>query len=293
MDLVELCVEVDPESVEPVSEAFRRYGCHRLVVEHLDPTTDQSRVSVKAYIPNDTSAEKTRSQIDLVVRLLGLVRPLGPLQSRLLSEEDWARAWQKHFKVLHIGRRIVVCPSWLSYDRKPNDALVILDPGMAFGTGLHPTTKMCLEALDCRIRNGMEILDVGTGSGILSIAAANLGASRVLALDVDPVAVRVARDNVTANGVGQAVEIREGTLPQDDQSSRPRFDIVVANIAVRPIVQLAPHILDCLRPGDLAVVSGILDDQAQEVEDSFGRLGAVIKDQVGVEDWRTLVFEKA
>ena len=292
MELVEFSVEVDAESTEPVCEAFRRYGCGRIVVEQHGPSSEQSRLIVRAYAPNDDSQDKLRADMEVVVRLLGLVRPVGPLQYRLLQEEDWARAWRKHFTIQHVGKRVVVCPTWLAYQPQDSEIVISLDPGMAFGTGVHPTTRMCLEALDGLVEKGMRVMDVGTGSGILAIGAAKLGAVKVTALDVDPVAVEVARENVAANSVGEIVEVAEGTLWHDSANPDPRWDVVVANITVNPIVGLAPHIVNSLSKNGVAVLSGLLEDQGTAVEEAFEAKGASIKSRAIRDDWLALVFSR-
>ncbi len=290
MELVELSVEVDAESTEPVCEAFRRYGCDRVVVEQLGPPAEQSRLLVRAYVPNDESQEKLRAGMEVVLRLLALIRPVGALQCRLIREEDWARAWRKQFTIQHVGRRVVVCPTWLSYRPVQDEVVVSLDPGMAFGTGVHPTTRMCLEALDTLVQKGMRVMDVGTGSGILAIAAAKLGAAKALALDVDPVAVKVARENVEVNRVGHLVDVEEGALRHDPERPGPGWDVIVANITLNPIVGLAPHIVNSLADGGVAVLSGLLNEQGPAVESAFEAYGASPESRAVTDDWLTLTF---
>ncbi len=292
MELVELSVEVDSESTEPICEAFRRYGCERIVVEQLDPSGPHPRLLVKAYAPNDDSREKLVSDMEVVVRLLRLLRPVGGLQNRLIQEEDWALAWRKQYTVQHLGKRLVVCPTWLSYEPEKHEVVVRLDPGMAFGTGVHPTTRMCLRALDDLVEAGMNVADVGCGSGILSIAAVKLGASKALALDVDNLAVKVARKNVEANGVSRLVEVAEGTLRYDPTQPSPAYDLIAANITLNPIVELAPYIVNSLGPGGLAVLSGLLQEQGPTVESTFKSLGASLDSRDSIDDWVTLVFRK-
>ena len=292
MELVELSVEVDSESTEPICEAFRRYGCERIVVEQLDPSGPQPRLLVKAYAPNDDSREKLVSDMEVVVRLLRLLKPVGGLQNRLIQEEDWALAWRKQYTVQRLGKRLVVCPTWLSYEPEQREVVVRLDPGMAFGTGVHPTTRMCLRALDDLVEAGMNVADVGCGSGILSIAAVKLGASKALALDVDNLAVKVARENVEANGVSRLVEVAEGTLRHDPTQPSPAYGLIAANITLNPIVELAPHIVNSLGPGGLAVLSGLLQEQGTTVESTFKSLGASLDSRDSIDDWVTLVFRK-
>ena len=158
------------------------------------------------------------------------LRPIGDLEARIVQEADWANAWKAHFPVLRVGRRIVIRPTWRRHHREPGDVVLALDPGMAFGTGLHPTTRLCLAALESMADRGLlatetaaaRVLDVGSGSGILSIAAVRLGAGRVLALDVDPIAVDATRANAKRNGLARRIRAREGSSP----SGEGPFDVV-------------------------------------------------------------------
>jgi ribosomal protein L11 methyltransferase len=222
MTWLELSVTVDNEAVEAVSELLARYGYNAGVVvepawtpgdEGPEFSYDAARPSVlKTYIPLDAQAEDARQRIEQALWHLGQMRPVGPLQTRTLEEEDWANAWKQHYSVLRVGERTVVVPSWLQHEARPDDVVLHLDPGMAFGTGLHPTTQLCLRLLERYASPGQAVLDIGTGSGILAIAAAKLGAGPVLALDNDPVAVAVAAENIARNGVGDTVRAAEGSL---------------------------------------------------------------------------------
>ncbi len=293
MDWWEYSIEADLESADAVAEVLQRFGGRGVVVEQRDPEGGQGKVLVKTYLPADKALASKRSQIDLGVRLLALIRPLGPLRERRLSEEDWAKAWRKQFHVLHIGERMVICPTWLQYSPKPGELVVRLDPSMAFGTGLHPTTRMCLELLERLVRPGMHVLDLGTGTGILAIAAAKLGAGRVKALDIDPVAVGIARENTSLNGVEARVIPGEGTINTANTVSRPAYDLIVANITAKTIIELAHAMVLLLRPRGMIIAGGILQGQATEIEEGFSQRGARVRQVVDIDDWRTLVFEKA
>ena len=292
MDWCEISIEVDREFVEPVTEMFRRYGGRDVVLEYPEPSKSSKQVLVKTFLPVDELLPDTSAQLDLGVRLLGLVRPVGELKDRIISEEDWSKAWRKQFHVLHIGRRLVICPTWRNYSAKPDEVVVQLDPGMAFGTGLHPTTQMCLELLERHIERGMKVLDLGTGSGILAISAAKLGASSVLGLDIDPVATKVAAENLVLNDVQERVTIENGTLKPSDKGVSGEYDLVAVNITAKAISDLAPLISRRLKEDRVVVCSGILDTQADQVTGAFAKVGLETLDIACVEDWRGVVLRK-
>jgi ribosomal protein L11 methyltransferase len=206
-----------------------------------------------------------------------------------VAQEDWAEAWKEHFQVERYGNRIVVVPSWRTYEPQLDDVILTLDPGMAFGTGQHETTRMCLEAIERVVSPGMRVLDVGCGSGILSIAAAKLGASAVCAVDIDPVCVRVSTENIALNKV--AVESREGSLgdawPFDD-SPGDAFDVVVANIIARAIIDMAQDLAAALTPRGKLIVSGIIAEREAEVRAALEVLGLRVESARAMGEWRCI-----
>jgi ribosomal protein L11 methyltransferase len=214
------------------------------------------------------------------------IYPLPSPEFRELTEDDWANAWKKHYHVLHVGQRIVIKPSWQEHQPRPDEVVIELDPGMAFGTGLHPTTQMCLRALEEHLKPGAKVLDLGTGSGILAIAAAKLGAGSVLALDNDPLAVRVARANVWANGVQNLVAVEHGSLDKVTEE----FELVLVNILARVIVELADQgLVNRVRPTGLLIAAGIIEEQEAEVAAALGEHGMGIVERRQEKDWVTLV----
>lgn len=279
---LELSTLVEPEAVESVSAAFAEYG-HGVAIEQ---TVESSRdgdvvnlpadapVLVKTYLPvADPSLPERQAQLEKAVWALGKLRQVGPLEVRTLRESDWANAWKEHFFVHRVGERTVIVPSWreAEYAPRPDDIVLLLDPGMAFGTGLHPTTRLCLRAVEELIQPGLRVLDVGAGSGILSIAAARLGASHVLAVEIEPVAAAVCAENVERNGVSDVVEVRAGTLSED----APTYgaEVILANITIATLLQLHPLLAANLAPGGEAVLSGVLAERADELLDVLRQAG--------------------
>jgi len=306
---LELAVAADIEAVEAVSEILGRVASGGTSVEPafdlgdegLGATVDTGRPAiVRAYLPaRDTAA--ARNAVEATRRALGHLqafelRPIGELETRLVQEADWAEAWKAHFPVLRVGRRIVIRPTWRRHRRRPGDIVLALDPGMAFGTGLHPTTRLCLIALEAVADAGALasggapdgraiVLDVGTGSGILAIAAGLLGAGALVGVDPDPIAVEAATANLRRNGLARRARIRIGSVPT---GGRP-FDVVVANLIASLLVTLARDLRDELRSGGTLVASGIFVDREPEVREAFAAVGLAVTERLAEGDWVALV----
>ena len=270
---LELSTVAEPEAVESVSAAFAEHGQGVAIEQVVESSRDgdvvemptDAPVLIKTYLAvRDPAAEQRRARIEKAVWALGRLRHVAPLQVRTLREADWANAWKAHFFVHRVGQRTVIVPSWRAdeYTPRPGDIVLLLDPGMAFGTGLHPTTRLCLRAVEELVRPGMRVLDVGAGSGILAIAAARLGAIAVDAVEIDPVAAGVCQQNVERNGVADVVHVTPGILTD---LPRQQYDLVLANITIATLVELHPLLADYLKSNGVAVLSGVLAERADEL----------------------------
>ena len=293
---IELSTEVETEAVESVAELFSGLGHGGVAVEEPLASADESGavvidpsrpVKVKTYIPDDEEAEDKTRRAEEALWHLSQLRQVGPLEVNRLAEEDWAEAWKKFFFVQRVGERVIIKPSWREYQPKPNDVVLELDPGMAFGTGLHPTTRMCLLACERLTGENVKALDLGTGSGILAIAAARLGAASVLALDVDPVAVQVARQNIAMNSLEDRIQVEQGSAERA-RSSGP-FDLVLANIIARVIADLSPDLAAVTAPEGVLVVSGIIQERETMVVEALEAAGMMIQETMAEGDWRAMV----
>ena len=282
----ELSITVPHEYVEPISYLFGRYG--KGVSTEL---AGDGQVLLRTYITKGSRQRMAR--IDVGVRLVGSIEPIGDLIVRELPEdEDWMNSWKSHFKILRIGQHLVIKPTWLELesDTGPDDIVIELDPGIAFGTGYHPTTATCLEAMEQHLTPDMTVLDLGSGSGILTIAAIKLGAEQVIALDIDGQAVSAARRNFRRLGINKQVKLGQGSVPHP--TARPKsIDLAVANISARGVVDRCPFILTALKPGGLFIASGLLNTQKQEVAVVLEPLGFSLINEWPQEDWVTLLYK--
>jgi ribosomal protein L11 methyltransferase len=256
----------------------------------LDPTRP---VMVRGYVAA-LDAGAARLNVERARRELGHLqafglRPIGELETRLVHEEDWADAWKSHFPVLRVGRRLVIRPTWREHEPGPDDVVLALDPGMAFGTGLHPTTRLCLAALEelagAGHLRGARVLDVGSGSGILSVAAGLFGARSVVAVDTDPIAVESTQSNAKLNGLGDVVDARRGSV----SPTAGQFDVVLANLIASLLVDLAPALEQTVGLGGRLVASGIFIDREAEVVEAFAGVGLRVVGRSVETDWVALV----
>lgn len=300
----EVKVAVDGEAAEAVADVLRPYAYqHSVVLEQFgdesdpDPEALEPLVAVKIYLAGETDSKVTRRQIEEALYYLSRLYPVPAPQFTLLVEADWANAWKRHYHPMRIGKRILILPSWHANDGdrrredlyQEGDLEIVLDPGMAFGTGLHPTTQMCLIALQDLVRPGDRVLDVGVGSGILSIAAALLGAAEVLGVDTDPVAVKAATENARRNGVADVCRFAQGTLDDVDGAG---WNVVVVNILASVIVGLLREdgLVGYVSPGGSLLLSGIIEEQATPIEENLQAAAAKVE-RHSIRDWVTMVAQ--
>jgi len=303
---LELSVEADLEAVEAVSEILSRVApggtsvepAFELVDEGLGARVDTARPAiVRAYLPARDPAAVEGVVAEVATALGHLqafgLRPIGELMTRLVHEADWAEAWKAHFPVLRVGRRLVIRPTWRRHRRAPDDVVLALDPGMAFGTGLHPTTRLCLAMLEgVADRGGLDgarVLDVGCGSGILAIAAVKLGALSALGVDTDPIAIEATTANARRNRLVRRIRARVGSLPSDE----PGYDIVLANLIASVLVARAVDLRSELAPGGTLIASGIFHDREAEVREAFEAAGLTITGRRSEGEWVSLEAKEA
>lgn len=292
---IEVSIKTTHETAELTAEIMRAAGANNGVViddpvlintlrnsgtwELCDiPEQDNTEmVTVTAYYPEDAELQPRLAQIeaemaDLEARI-GKCR-FGNTRFRTVSEQDWANEWKQYFHVTHIGTTLVIKPTWEEYTAEAGEHIIEIDPGMAFGTGTHHTTCMCMERLEKVLRPGMEVFDVGTGSGILAIAAAKLGAKAVKAVDIDATAVRVAVENIAGNQLTEKISVQQGDLLHGTEG---QADIIIANIIADIIIMLLPDIPGKLKAGGTFLASGIIEERQNDVAAAAAKVGLQVE----------------
>lgn len=262
-------------------------------IEHVDFGYEEldAPVTVRGYA-EPALPEDRRASIEAALGRLRLSTPVEAPSYRELDPTDWSEEWKRFYDIQHIGERLVIRPSWLEYEARHGEIVLDLDPGAAFGTGQHETTRLCLGAIERHLEGGATVIDVGCGSGILAIAAAKLGAARVLAVDIDPETIRVTGENAEANGVADQIEAAPGSLgdiwPWPDD--RPReAGLLVANISSGTILLLLHEIANALADDGRAVLSGFLAKDATEIETAVAASGLTVLEKTAEGDWACLV----
>lgn len=291
-----IALEVDPEMAEAVSEVMARYIPGGVVIESTAiqaDTEDEGRaigpLRVMGYIPNDAQLDQRRAQIEQGLRYLALIQPLPQPSYQPIQEQNWMEAWKQHYKPLAIGERLLIVPAWETdvHTLAIGERIQIrIEPGMAFGTGVHPTTQLCLQLLEHAVRPGMDVIDIGCGSAILAIAAMKLGAARALGVDTDDQALDNARLNAQLNEVG--IEIGHGSVAEvlAGQYKLGIAQLVLANILAPVLVRLLEGgMAQLVAPGGVLILSGVLAEQEPALRAALVAAGLHITAEGRSGDW--------
>lgn len=307
----EISIQTTNEAVEPISNILHEAGASGVVIEDpvelnkeredqfgeiysLNPNDyPEEGVIVKAYLPVNSFLGETVDAIKEAINnliIFDIDIGLNRVSISEVNEEEWATAWKKYYNPVKISEKFTIVPTWEDYTPVNSDELIIeLDPGMAFGTGTHPTTVMCIQSLERTVQKGDTVIDVGTGSGVLSIAAAKLGAGKVQALDLDDVAVRVAKLNVKLNKVNDIVSVAQNNLLNGIEEET---DLVVANILAEVIVRFTDDVGRIVKSGGYFISSGIIKPKKQLVIEAIIKAGFEIEETLVMEDWVAIIAKK-
>lgn len=307
----ELSIHTTNEAVDAISNILHEAGASGVVIEDSEELVREREdqfgeiyslnpddfpvdgVRVKAYLAETSFLLETVEEIKLAINNLrnfniNIGHNIVTVQE--VDEEDWATVWKKYYHPVKISNRFTIVPTWEEYEKVSTDELIIeLDPGMAFGTGTHPTTVMCLQALEKTVQSNSTIIDVGTGSGVLSIGAAKLGASPIHALDLDEVAVASAKENVALNNVEHIVKVTHGNLLDNVNG---QADIVIANILAEIIMTFTDDAFSIVKEGGLFITSGIISAKKEDVKNALQASGFDIEEVMMMEDWVTIISKK-
>ncbi|MCR2820449.1 50S ribosomal protein L11 methyltransferase [Lederbergia panacisoli] len=308
----EISIHTTNEAIEPISNILHEAGASGVVIEDPAELTKEREdwfgeiydlnpgdypeegVIIKAYLPVNSFISETIDSIkqeitDLIKYDIDIGKNI--VTTTEVKEEDWATAWKKYYHPVKISETFTIVPTWEEYERVNSDELIIeLDPGMAFGTGTHPTTVMCIQALERTVQKGSNVIDVGTGSGVLSIAAALLGAKKVLALDLDEVAIESAKQNIELNHVSDMIDVQQGNLLEGIET---QSDIVVANILADVIIRFTDDAASIVKQGGYFITSGIIQPKKSEVKDAIISAGFSIEETLVMEDWVAFIARRS
>lgn len=307
----EIMIHTTNEAVEPISNILHEAGASGVVIEdpfelikdredqfgeiyQLDPEDyPEEGVIVKAYLPVNSFLGETVEEIKQSITNLTLFNiDIGKNDVSIseVNEEEWATAWKKYYNPVKISSKFTIVPTWEQYEPVNSDELIIeLDPGMAFGTGTHPTTVMCIQALERTVKQNDHVIDVGTGSGVLSIAAALLGAGKVTALDLDEVAVQSAKLNIKLNKVQDIVSVSKNDLLNGVDS---QADVVVANILAEVIMRFTDDVATAVKKDGYFIASGIIQPKKNEVKEAIIQSGFIIEETIVMEDWIAFIAKR-
>jgi ribosomal protein L11 methyltransferase len=325
MNWLEVSLTVNGELAEAVADVFARFAPNGVMTEQgvkyndaEDAGAPTGPITVRAYLEINDQIEETRQKLEESLYYLGMIQPLPTAVYRQIADQNWMEAWKRHYKPIPIGERLLILPAWMD-SPDPNRIAIRIDPGMAFGTGTHPTTQLCLELMELRLchpepqggegsprragdsslpsvaQNDIKVIDVGCGSGILSIAAIKLGAAKALGVDIDEESVRNARENASANGVGKELILGVGSVPEILEGRYPfrKTPLVVANILAPVIVRLFESgLADLIEENGTVILSGILFEQEKSVLEAGQAHGLRVTGRRQMGDWVALAMSR-
>lgn len=307
MSWLEVSMTVNGELAEAVADVLARFAPNGVVTEQgvkflndEDEGTASGPIVVRAYLPVDQELEERRQKLEEALYYLGRIQPLPAPTFRPIEDQNWMEAWKKHYRPIPIGKRLLILPAWME-SPEPERIAIKIDPGMAFGTGTHPTTQLCLELMEKAVEGrkpnsrlqGSQVIDVGCGSGILSIAAIKLGAKAALGVDIDPESIRNSRENADTNGIGDELVLGVGSVAEIRGGKYPwrTARLVLANILAPVINRLfEAGLAALLEPGGVLILSGILAEQAQGVIEAGEAKGMKLDEKRQMGDWVALAM---
>ncbi|MGE5073316.1 MAG: 50S ribosomal protein L11 methyltransferase [Anaerolineae bacterium] len=309
MNWLEVSLTVNGELAEAVADVLARFAPNGVMTEQgvkfvdaEDEGTAAGPITVRAYLPVDEQLEERRQKLEEALYYLGRIQPLPAPAFKPIADQNWMEAWKQHYRPIPIGRRLLILPAWLE-SPEPERIAIRIDPGMAFGTGTHPTTQLCLELMEQTVedrgsglrRSAWRVIDVGCGSGILSIAAIKLGAAEALGVDIDPESIKNSREDAATNGIGGELVLGVGSVSEVLAGNFPwrSAPLVLANILAPVIIRLFDAgLADVLEPGGAIILSGILQEQAQGVIEAGQARGLALARQSSIGDWVALEMKK-
>ncbi len=302
MNWLEVSLVVNGELAEAVADVMARFAPNGVMTEQgvkyndeEDAGTPTGPITVRAYLEMNDQIEETRQKLEESLYYLGMIQLLPVPTYKQVADQNWMEAWKQHYKPILIGKRLVIVPAWME-SPDPNRVAIKIDPGMAFGTGTHPTTQLCLELMELFFDDGSSsiahrpssVIDVGCGSGILSIAAIKLGAKRSLGVDIDAGSVKNSRENADTNGVGDEFILGVGSVDEikNGQFAFQKAPLVVANILAPVIIRLFDAgMVDLIEPGGAIILSGILQEQEERVVEAGQAQGLKLIERRQMGDW--------
>jgi ribosomal protein L11 methyltransferase len=308
MNWLEVSLTVDGELAESVADVFARFAPNGVMTEQgvrykdaEDVGTPSGPITVRAYLEVNDQLEETRQKLEESLYYLGMIRPLPTPAYKQIADQNWMEAWKQYYKPILIGQRLLILPAWMD-SPDPSRTAIKIDPGMAFGTGTHPTTQLCLALMETYINlsgfkdlTGFQVIDIGCGSGVLSIAAIKLGAGKALGVDIDEESVNNARENAGTNevedelilGVGSVQEILAGKF------AYRKAPLVVANILAPILIRLfEAGMADLIEDGGKIILSGILQEQEQNVIEAGQAKGLKMNERMQLGDWVALTMSR-